>query len=138
MGNIQVIVRGLQGTVEKAVKRITLNATANFVEDTPVYTGFARANYVPQVGEPTKETVGTIEDAKKGKVNTAARDSAIAKIASSYSLDQGKVTIGNNTHYLPRLNGGSSKQAPAGFIQAGILRAVKKAGEDKDIEVVGL
>lgn len=120
---IRIIVQALKRVTTKTVKKIVLDATANLVEDTPVDTGWARANWVPRIADTFKGTAG-----QRGAVDAGPQQAGVAEVATSYKLEQGPVTITNNVPYIMRLNAGSSKQAPTGFVQAGILRAVQGAG----------
>lgn len=120
---VRVVVRAVRGFTETIVKKITLDVTANLIEDTPRDTGWARSNWVPTIGMPPAEEalVGSPE-----QVNTSVQQSGIAKVATGYRLIQGAIFISNNVPYIGRLNDGSSKQAPSGFVQAAILRAVRQ------------
>lgn len=129
-GSIRFVLDALNRFTEKHVKVITLDAVANLVEDTPRRTGWARSNWVPSIGSP-KELDGTppAEDQARAAVGQrdAAREAGIAQIVTGYRLSLGRIYITNNVPYIQRLNDGSSKQAPAGFVQAAILRAVRGA-----------
>jgi hypothetical protein len=50
--DLKFLIPDLEKFVEKQIVRLTLEATANFVQATPVDTGWARANWVPQIGTP--------------------------------------------------------------------------------------
>lgn len=129
-GSIRFVLDVLTRFTEKHVKIITLDAVANLVEDTPRRTGWARSNWVPSIGTP-KDLDGTPpdDDAARGAVGQrdAAREAGIAQIVTGYRLGLGRIYITNNVPYIRRLNDGHSKQAPAGFVQAAILRAVRGA-----------
>lgn len=119
------IVKDLKDLTGKAIKKITLDLTANLVEVTPVDIGWARANWVPSIGRPSlprtisgKPTAGQLS-AKEGK-----QEQGLAKVATQYTLDQGVVFVSNNVPYILRLNDGHSQQEPAGFIQRAITKAV--------------
>lgn len=121
---IKVVVRDLNGFVERTVKRIALNVVANLQEDTPVDTGWARANWIPQIGSPFEGTAGTRTAAEAGNVDQATQAFGIAQVATGYRLGP-PIYITNNVPYIETLNEGSSSQAPAAFVQAAILRAVR-------------
>jgi len=117
---ISVVVRGLKREVETGIKRIVLNAVANLTEDTPLDTGWARANWIPSITAPVDGVDGSRES-----ISTSKKESGTAKVATSYVLENGPVWISNNVPYILRLNEGTSKQAPAGFVEAAIFRAVR-------------
>ncbi len=122
--NIRVVLRGLKGFTERLVRVIVLDATANLIEDTPVDTGWARANWIPSIGAPPSEPAGSREDVSSAR---AAQQQGVASIAVGYTLEQGNVSITNNVRYIRPLNEGSSSKAPAMFVQSAIARALNKA-----------
>jgi len=129
-GSIQFVISSLNKFAEKHIKIITLDATANLVEDTPRKTGWARANWVPRIGAPSKLPTD-VTDPQPGQVQgrSAEREAGVLLVASSYKLVNGPIYITNNVPYIQRLNDGYSAQAPAGFVQSAILRAVRGAFE---------
>lgn len=130
---ITVVVNSYQEFINKVMKKLTLDIVANLVSTpepktgtgTPVDTGWARANWVPQVGTPRESVVGsrpTDKDAEE--FSTAVQDTEVAKIAIGYRAEMGPIYISNNVPYIVALNDGHSKQAPAGFVQNAIRKAV--------------
>ena len=101
-----------------SITRLTLEVTANLVEDTPVDTGWARANWVPNIGTAVQETTGS-----KEAVDRTAQSQGIAEVVALYRLPQ-LIYVSNPTPYITDLNDGSSTQAPAGFVQISIQRAI--------------
>jgi len=94
---------------------------------TPVDTGWARANWIPVLGQPSRRPAPqpTNQDVSAAAAALSGQqEAAIAGIALSYTLAKGAVTIANNVPYIVALNEGSSKQAPRGFVQS----AIKEAG----------
>ncbi len=122
---IRVVIGDLEAFATRIVKRIALNATANLIETTPVDTGWARANWVLEIGAPFRGTAGTREQAESGRIDASAQQSGIAAVATGYKLGP-EIFLSNNVPYITRLNEGSSAQAPAAFVQAAILRAVEQ------------
>lgn len=127
---VRVVVTSLERFVEQIIRKIALDIVANLVRapsegGTPVDTGWARANWVPQIGEPFRGTAGTREQAEAGNVSGAEQGQGLATVAATYKLERGKVYISNNVPYIGRLNAGSSRQAPAGFVEAAIAKAVR-------------
>ena len=122
---IKAIIQGLEKVTERVISKITLDITANLIETTPVDTGWARANWVPAIGNPhivnlTGEKVSSAEVIRQA----ADQSEASTKVASSYKLDMGSVFVSNNVPYILKLNEGSSAQAPAAFVQRAIHKAV--------------
>lgn len=122
---MRVVVTALETFIESIIKKITLDIVANLTAapgegGTPVDTGWARANWVPQIGRPLDWTAGT-----RDNVTTAPQLAGAIDVATSYKLDKGPVHITNNVPYILKLNDGSSMQAPRGFIQGAIAKAIR-------------
>lgn len=109
----------LKDFTEDIIKQVTLEVTAQLGEDTPVDTGWAQANWVPNIGSSHIGTVGT-----KESVTATAKEEGIAKVLALYQLPA-IVFVTNNVSYIERLNAGHSDQAPSGYIQVGILKAIQ-------------
>jgi len=125
---IRVVVQSLEGFVTTLIKKLVLDIVANLQRapsegGTPVDTGWARANWIPNIGSPTKGVSGSREQAEAGILPTGST-SGVAKVATSYRLSKGPVHITNNVPYILPLNEGSSKQAPKGFVQQAVRKAV--------------
>ena len=123
--NIRIVIGAFEDFAEKIIKDITLEATANLIEDTPVDTGWARANWIPSITTPVEENLTGV-DPEPGQVAGAKgkQSNGIAQVATRYRIKSGAVFITNNVPYVPRLNDGSSVQAPSGFVQAAIRKAI--------------
>ena len=117
----EFIVAALEGFVEDVMKKVTVETTANLIEDTPVDLGWARANWVPQIGEPRTTVVGTPND-----VTSGPQERGITEVITQYKMNKGSIYITNNVPYIGRLNDGSSQQAPTAFVQSAIAKAIKK------------
>jgi hypothetical protein len=122
--DLKFLIPDLEKFVEKQIVRLTLEATANFVQATPVDTGWARANWVPQIGTPYTGGGPRPEVPPVGSAN-AARQTALSTVLNYKLTGARPVFISNNVPYIVKLNEGSSKQAPAAFVQRGIAQAVQ-------------
>jgi hypothetical protein len=100
-------------TLEKATRSVAFVVDAELVARTPVDTGRARSNWLPTLNIPSEKTVGPNEKVDVGRV------------LEDYSLDD-NILITNNLPYIERLNQGSSKQAPANFVEAAVQFGVSK------------
>lgn len=127
MSDARRVTAQLENFTNSLVKQIVLDATSNFIEDTPVDTGWARANWIPNIGEPFNRTSSTREQAEAGSVQRGDQQAGLATIAATYEIGLGAVYITNNVPYIIYLNEGSSQQAPSGFVQSGISRALRRA-----------
>lgn len=120
---IRIIAGSLKGHTKNTVQRLSLEVTANLIEDTPVDTGWARANWIPSIGSPAFS--GEDRNSNEVSAGSAKQQAGIAVLAG-YSLSMGPVFVSTGVPYMSQLNDGSSTQAPAGFVQAGIRRAIKE------------
>jgi hypothetical protein len=105
------------GTLEKTVRAVAFIVDNQLAVSTPVDTGRARANWQPSLNTPA---TGTLQPGQKPDA---------AQVAAAYKIAD-QILITNNLPYIRRLNEGSSKQAPAGFVDEAIAvgkRAVKGA-----------
>lgn len=122
---IRLVVRGIEAFVERRVKQLAFEIVSNLVSapsegGTPVDTGWARANWQPSIGEPARGVSGSRES-----VSAAGQAAGLQQVLNWKLVSGTKVHITNNVPYIGFLNDGSSAQAPAGFVQAAIRRAVQ-------------
>jgi hypothetical protein len=113
----------LEDATGEAAASMALGIHGRLVEGTPVDTGWARSNWLPSVGTPRAETVG-----EPGSLNAGAADLGKLEVAD-WGIANGPIYITNNVPYIQRLNAGSSKQAPAGFVESAIQTEVDKANK---------
>ena len=125
MSQIRFIVDQLEGATERVISRLGVNITAELIERTPVDTGWARANWVPSIGAPVTDNATRRADPALVPAQTARQQSGVASVATGYRLSRGAVFISNNVPYIQVLNGGSSAQAPSGFVQDGIMAGIR-------------
>lgn len=126
--NLRVVIDALDRFVEQVIIKVSLDIVANLKRapsegGTPVDTGWARANWVPQIGAPFTGTAGSRGQAEAGSVSQAEQSAGEASLFT-YRLERGQVWISNNVPYIVRLNEGSSRQAPAKFVEAAIQKAI--------------
>lgn len=126
---VKVVVASLGNFLDLIVKKVVLDIVANLRAapsegGTPVDTGWARANWVVKIGSPVRYPAGTREAAEAGAIPTDSQEST-ATFAATYTLKRdGRIYISNPVRYITKLNEGSSKQAPAGFVEAAIAKAI--------------
>jgi hypothetical protein len=141
-GDFSKRVKELGSTVEdnsgKLLRKVALAVDQTVVIATPVDTGRARSNWIANVGTSVN---GIREAYYPGKERStagpnaqAAIDQAKATIAGA-SIGQ-EIHITNNLNYIGKLNDGSSRQAPAGFVEIAVKEGVA-AFNDAKITVKG-
>ncbi len=115
--NADQVANALEQFAERLTIKITLDITANLIKATPVDTGFARANWIPKIGKVN----GADFAADVGGAQTQ-QSAAIAAI-TTYNFP-GPLTVGNGVAYILPLVYGSSAQAPTGWVDRAINKAL--------------
>lgn len=114
---------------DKLVRKVVLAVDQAVVIQTPVDTGRARANWIAALDAPAS-TVSASTDKSGSKAIRQA-----ASVAGSYDGDRNvAVHITNNLPYIAALDGGSSYQAPAGFVRTAVRRGVSAVKGAKLLE----
>lgn len=125
MSTVRIVTDQLERGVARLMTTLSVNIVAGLQQQppagTPVDTGWARANWVPQIGSPY--VVEASRDPAGVGSRAAEQQAGIASLFT-YRLNRGPIFISNNAPYITRLNDGSSKQSPAGFVQAAIAREI--------------
>lgn len=127
MNDSRRVGNALRRRLESTVRRVMLGVHAELLHATPVDTGWARTNWVPQVGSAFSGTAGSYEDALAGRLDRGPQEAGTASVRG-YRLEQGDVHDTNNVPYVELLNAGSSSQAPAAFVQGAIIRGIERSG----------
>lgn len=119
MSQSERIALNLAAELNQLRTEIILERTAELIEATPVDTSWARANWIPSVGEPPTEPVGSPNDVG------AAQNAQAAGIAAVLANRDGEaeLAVTNHVGYLEQLNKGTSPQAEANFIEHAIEKA---------------
>ena len=116
----QLIVNDLIQRTNDGAIGLALRIQGGLVEETPVLTGWAASNWIPQVGTPFVRVVGLPTDLDQ---NTQAAGEASVL---SWKFNQGSLYITNNVSYIKKLNQGSSRKAPSMFIESVIKRETER------------
>lgn len=114
-GSASSVAAGLSSFLSEAVRRISIESTANLVESTPRDTGHAAANWVPSIGAEVMS-----------EVTAGAQEAGLSALAA-YDVAAGHAFVQNNTPYIQALDEGHSEQAPAGFVRSSIEQALNTA-----------
>lgn len=123
---VKRVIVALNGFTKELVQRLTLRIDANLKEDTPVDTGHAQSNWVPQIGSPFRGIVGS-----KESPDNSASQQGLATVLSSYNLAAGPVYISNNVPYVKYLDQGTSQQAPQDFIRIAVDRGIRQVNKNQ-------
>jgi hypothetical protein len=102
----------------KEVRQLGILVQQTLITSTPVDTGRARNNWIATLGTPSSE----IKEASKYERNARSTISSNTAEIEKRQPEQ-SIYISNNLPYIKRLNDGYSAQAPAGFVEAALVRA---------------
>jgi hypothetical protein len=119
---------------DNLVKKVILAVDQAVVLATPVDTGRARANWRPSIGAMVTSTLPEPKSPGEGLRTAIA---AGEDIANKYigGNNSPHVHITNNLPYIQYLNQGSSKQAPANFVNTAILLAISAIRSARIIDI---
>ena len=100
-----------------------LAIVSNLANSTPVDTSAALSNWQVSLENPNYNWIAPHVLGHKGSTQLASIRATIEE--AKYNLENKKpgqiIYISNNAEYIIELNNGSSKQAPAGFVERAIL-----------------
>jgi len=117
--NLKSLAEGLEDQTGRFVEEVAERVHGALVLGTPVKTGYARSNWLVGVGSDK-----TGEVPIRSEVETIAAGSAAIRGRVKGDTE---VIITNEVHYMPLLNAGSSRQAPAGFVEKAVAVGVRVA-----------
>lgn len=127
----------------RLVKSVAKRALRRLVWATPVDKGVARSNWRVGIGAAPTAVIPAYAPGRHLGINETANGQAainagIARI-NGFSPGQGRalkksISIANNTPYIGALNAGSSKQAPAGFVEVALDEARATIGNFRFFE----
>lgn len=140
-GRLNRLGKQVEKNAEEAVKAVAREIDKQLILSTPVDTGRARSNWQVGIGTPIrKELEPYFPGHHLGLAETDNAQAAIQageKVINKYKIKNSSLIISNNVDYLKYLNEGSSRQAPAGFVQTSVqtgrlaLRRFKILGKNK-------
>lgn len=122
----------VKGQVERKIAAYGVTLIKALVQNTPVLTGQARANWQASLsGSPGASLIGPggyttdprqLAHGPPASVPFGTYEEAAIATAQSYRAGQ-VLTIFSNLPYIEQLNSGYSRQAPAGFVETAIMQA---------------
>ncbi|MCB2186284.1 MAG: hypothetical protein KQJ78_07695 [Deltaproteobacteria bacterium] len=108
--------KGVQGQVDRAKaaldlvpRKIALEVSRRVIVRTPVDTGRARGSWMPSLDSPARVDPGTLDRGEGAAVARAAETATRMEGDTAFYLT-------SNLDYMPGLEEGHSKQAPAGMV----------------------
>jgi hypothetical protein len=108
-------------------RKVALVIDQTLVLGTPVDTGRARSNWLVQINHEATTPVEPYVPGEKRSTEAANTQAALnhaSRVVAERKRGQ-KIYISNNVDYIGKLNAGSSRQAPAGFVQKAFREAIQ-------------
>ncbi|MCK9569012.1 hypothetical protein M0R72_08730 [Candidatus Pacearchaeota archaeon] len=129
----------LMGEIEGLVQNIGLAIAGEEIIATPVKTGRAMGSWVASLGHPPTVVIDGLASADRMANAAEASARAIRQATATIRRfrlgregivrsGEGDIWLVNSTPYILDLNNGSSRQAPAGFIDLALQRAMTNVG----------
>lgn len=129
MSDRERVVRALERAGERAVVKVVLDLHSNLIAapqegGTPIDTGWASANWIPETRRPTRFNGSRSGSPDAGAV-AFARSEQQRGLASvlQFRLSDGVVFVSNGTDYIGILN--DSHPVSAGFVDRGVAKALR-------------
>ena len=129
MPSILTIPAEVTNCIEQEVKQTVRLVQAELRERTPIDTTTASRSWIVSFAG---SLLGTGEGQTFAREDTtpeaqAVREQAGLALLATWNIRDGDILITNSAEYIERLNDGSSRQAPAGFVDLAILAGVTQA-----------
>ncbi|RPJ39861.1 MAG: hypothetical protein EHM35_01250 [Planctomycetaceae bacterium] len=134
--DIRDLEKVVMGEIEGLIQKIGTALDAEVVVATPVKTGQTMGSWIASLGNPAAIVVPGLGTPDRS-ANAAEASARAIKQASNtirrfrLGTFANSIWIANDTPYLPLLNSGSSRQAPAGFIELAIQRVLNDSNIKK-------
>lgn len=129
--------RRIEARTTRLKREAALIADREVVLATPVDTGRARSNWIVSLDAPVVSPRDSYAPGVKlGRGERANADAALAQGKERIGAARAgqDIYISNNVYYIGRLNEGYSAQAPAGFVQSAVARAVAHVRRSKVVD----
>jgi hypothetical protein len=105
------VLKRYDANADRFVRAFALDGMTRLIDKTPVKSGRAKNNWNLATGAPRVENIPEGEYSKSGSVALLAASSDAGKVVAGDTL-----FLTNCLPYIPALEDGHSKQAPAGMI----------------------
>jgi hypothetical protein len=129
---IAAAANAIPGNSDALVRKAALAVDQTVVMATPVDTGRARSNWIVTIDQPAQGEVPSYNPGSHGSTGGAVAQQAIdqGKNVISTFKNQKQICITNNLDYIEELNNGSSRQAPASFVEQAVAAGVQAIAHD--------
>lgn len=130
---IEFDAREIARTIGNEIAEVREIIGTEFVRDvvprTPVLTGHARRNWQANFGSPTRNELPGVDKSGQATISTGISRIKAGKQRNPFL----PLVIENNVPYIGRLNAGSSRQAPAMFVELAINLTINRVPQRKNI-----
>jgi hypothetical protein len=126
------------GEIEQLVQNLALSIDAEIVVGTPVKTGTAMGSWMAGLGSPVAivvEGLGTPDRTINASEASARAIKQAGNTIRRFRLGsfRNSIWLSNAVSYIEDLNAGTSRQAPAGFVDLSIQRVLSQSSIRKVI-----
>ena len=130
---IRVIADNIGKNADVTTRKVALAVDQSVVISTPVDQGPARSNWLVSLNAPDDRVIEAYSPGQGGNTGDANTQAALAqgeRVISGYQSGD-EIHITNNLSYIGDLNDGSSRQAPANFVEIAVLEGAQAVGRAK-------
>ena len=121
---VRRVVNLAEADITRRVQKLILDIAANLKEETPVDTGWARANWVPAIRRPYRANGERPRTNPEGRAQVRRAKQTAGEIGiHSYEFPD-KAFVSNNVPYVPILD--DRHPTAAGFIQESVDKAIRE------------
>lgn len=123
----------IDGAANEVKKEVAVAVVKNLISVTPVDTSRALSNWIAENGRSHNYSILPHVKGEHGSTRAASMSAALADAMAAIARAKPGVPIfiTNNLRYIRALNNGHSQQAPAGFVERGVLIGRKTAEKAK-------
>ena len=130
---LQAIADKLETSVETAVKEVAKSIFHNLIENTPIFSGTARANWQMALNSPNDNYIYDPKSVHiRGSVDYGSYNSQSEQQVEFYKSGD-IIYITNAAPYIEALDAGRSPQAPAGYVESAIEAGVSTIGDHIEV-----
>lgn len=128
--NIEKLGQHASEKASRVTANLALKMLEELIEATPVDTTKALSNWQLSVGKPANRELAAYAPGMLGYTTSASSAATLAagRAAIAEKKPGQSIFLSNLAPYIRKLNEGSSKQAPKGFIEMAVARARAMAG----------
>ncbi len=123
----------VETNADRIKRKVALRVDQTVVMTTPVDKGRARSNWQVGVGAAPQGVIGAYAIGARGSTGSQNVQAALeqGKMVITTAPKGSELHITNNLPYIGELNKGSSRQAPAGFVEIAVKAGIESVKDSK-------